>query len=118
MTNKIKSLVGALALAGSVAIGSNQVDSVSFSAPEFTSIPVLDTNNTQRVELRGTVYAGDTNHYNVQSTTNLLNGTWADSLTNTNIYSKTGRTSQFYVYEPFNSDKDFYRLKSNSSSAE
>lgn len=104
MTNNIRSLVasGLVALAG--VAGADTNDAV------FTSIKMLPQSFTNRVELRVTIPAGNTNHYTVQFRDDLTSGVWADSVLNTNVYSRTGRKSEQYLAEPLVASNRFYRL--------
>jgi hypothetical protein len=89
MTNKIKSLIGALAIAGAV----SAQEEFPFEVALAYQAPVIES-----------------------TCTNLTEGIWKDSLTNTNWPSVlTGADTEGYLYEPFAGKKAFYKLRSNSS---
>jgi len=128
MKNKIKTLGTILAIGGGLALAENDggefpfpVKVIDTNRVEFIEGPIFDELNKDEVRFVAEFKAGDTNHYTLQSCTNLLEGAWVDSTVNTNVYNELldfGITNlnnnNVGIYEPItSSEKKFYRLRSN-----
>ncbi len=79
--------------------------------PRIISQEVLPEVFINRYRMVAQIYSGDTNHYCVMCSTNLMAGFFVSDV-NTNIYSATGRGAQVPFAELFNEGVQFFKLES------
>lgn len=114
MTNNLRTAFGGLVT--SAVLAATALGGDTNSIPTFISYGLISKDNAQQMQLVALLPAGDTNHYTLQTSTNLLSSVWQDSASNTNVYSTSATKKQEKtLFEPYNPEKKtcFYRLKSN-----